>query len=317
MSKKKNIIQVFGPTGIGKTRISIEIAKEFNCEIISADSMQVYKDFNIGTDKISEDKKQGIKHHLIDIINDCSQFNASKFLNLSFEISEKIIKNNKTPLVCGGTPFYHRVIHRGIFPEKTKTNKIREELKHRVEHEGINKFWEELNKIDPIYANKIGESDKIRIIRGLEIFYTNNIIPTEIFKLTETPFKEYNFIRIGLNTDRSILYKRINERVDQMITKGLVEEVKNLLNKYKRNCPPFNSLGYKEILMVLNDEIDLNEGIELIKQHSRNFAKRQLSWFRGEKDVKWFEPTDKKQILEYCKKQIENRKNRFDRTHQN
>jgi len=301
---KKKIIQILGPTGIGKTKVSIEIAKQLNCEIISADSMQVYKDFNIGTDKITEKKKGGIKHHLIDIISDCSQFNASKFLELSFNISEKIIKEEKIPLVCGGTPFYHRVIYKGIFPEKEKPIDIRTKLKEKIEKEGTEKYWEKLNKIDPIYADKIGKNDKIRITRGLEIYLTNEIPPTEIFKLTKTPFKEYKFIRIGLNKEREILYENINKRVDMMIELGLIEEVKNLLLKYDRSCPPFGSLGYKEILMFLNNEIGFEESIELIKQHSRNYAKRQLSWFRGEKAVRWFKPDELKQIIKYCKEQI-------------
>ncbi len=295
----KYIIQVFGPTGVGKSRVSIKIAQFFNCEVISADSMQVYKDFNIGTDKITKEKMNGIKHHLLDFISDCSQFNASKFLELAYEKSEEIIHKQKIPLVCGGTPFYHRVIKNGIFPEKDNTKDKREEINKQIEKEGTEVFWNKLNDIDPEYAKKISINDKLRIGRGLEIFYVNNIIPSEIFKLTDTPFKDYKFIRIGLNIERKLLYEKINKRVDEMIENGLVNEVKLLKEKYHLTCPPFSSLGYKEILMVLNNEIDMNRGIELIKQYSRNYAKRQLSWFRGEKEVKWFEPVEIEKIIEY------------------
>ncbi len=304
---KKHIIQVFGPTGVGKSSISVKIAKLFNCEIISADSMQVYKEFNIGTDKITVNKMEGIKHHLIDFITDCSQFNASKFLDLSFQKSEEILKKGKLPLLCGGTPFYHRVVKNGIFPEKENEKDIREELKNKIELEGSEIYWKKLNKLDPLYAKKISKNDKIRIVRALEIYQVNKIIPSEIFKLTKTPFNNYNFIRIGLNMDRKELYNRINRRVDEMIDNGLIDEVKYLKNKYNLKCPPFNSLGYKESLMILNNEVDLKTGIELIKQHSRNYAKRQLSWFRGEKEVEWFEPNEIDSVIKYISNKLKNK----------
>ena len=302
--KKKNIIQLLGPTGVGKTKVSIFIAKEFNCEIISADSMQVYKDFNIGTDKITLDNMGDIRHHLIDIISDCSQFNASKFLELSYEISEHIINNNEMPLICGGTPFYHGVIKNGIFPEKSNTKKTRNELIAKIEKEGSELYWNKLNEIDSKYAKKINKNDKIRIVRGLEIFLTNNITPTEMFKLTSTPFHNYNFIRIGLNISREKLYEKIEKRIDSMLENGLIDEIKLLKNKYQKNCPPFGSLGYKEILMFLNGEIELSKAISLAKQHSRNYAKRQLSWFRREKDIIWFAPKDINIILKYINSKL-------------
>jgi tRNA dimethylallyltransferase len=289
---KKNIIQILGPTGVGKSTIAIKLAKEISGEIISADSMQVYKDFDIGTAKTSPGDMQGIPHYLIDIYSDCSQFNASMFLEKSFEISEDIIRRGSVPIVCGGTALYLKSMIKGIFPENKEKRVSRERLNRIVETKGLEYLWNRLNKVDPLYAQKIGKKDRVRIVRAMEIYYNNGIPPSEIFEQTRTPFRDYTFIRIGLNMDRQDLYRRIEQRVDRMIHKGLLEEVETLREKYPPHCPPFKSVGYKEMVMYLEDEICFEKAVELIKQHSRNFAKRQLSWFRQENDIHWFHPLD-------------------------
>ena len=300
----KKIIQVLGPSGVGKTELSIKIARDFNGEIISADSIQVYKEFDIGSDKIEKDERQGIKHYLIDIIDNCEQFNASKFLELSFDVSEKIVSRGKLPIICGGTALYLRTMIKGIFEEKESDVNYRNILKSLVEVKGSGFLWEKLNEIDPDYAEKIGKNDKKRIIRGLEIYYKNGVSPTEIFKKTKSPFFEYEFIRIGLNLERQLLYERINKRVDKMIEKGLVKEVRKLVKKYGKDCPPFTAIGYKEVLMFLDGKIGYEDMIELIKKNSRNFAKRQLSWFRNENNIEWFKPYDYESIKEYLKRRL-------------
>lgn len=289
---KKNIIQILGPTGVGKSAITVKLAKEISGEIISADSMQVYKDFDIGTAKTSREEMRGIPHYLIDIYSDCSQFNTSIFLEKSFEISEDIIRRGSVPIVCGGTALYLKSMIKGIFPENKEKRVSRERLNRIVETKGLEYLWNRLNKVDPSYAQKIGKNDRIRIVRAMEIYYNNGIPPSEIFEQTRTPFQGYTFIRIGLNMDRQDLYKRIEQRVDRMIHEDLLEEVETLREKYPPHCPPFKSLGYKEMMMYLEDEICFEKAVELIKQHSRNFAKRQLSWFRQENDIHWFHPLD-------------------------
>jgi tRNA dimethylallyltransferase len=173
-----------------------------------------------------------------------------------------------------------------------------------MEKRGIGYMWDRLNRVDREYAAKIGKNDRIRIVRGLEIFYNNNIKPTDIFQKSVTPFKHHRFIRIGLNMRREALYDRINRRVENMIKKGLVEEVKKLCRIYPADCPPFQSLGYKEVLMMLNGELKQDEMISLIQQRTRHFAKRQLSWFRQEKDIHWFHPDQLQKVLLFLQKRL-------------
>ncbi|MCP4217971.1 MAG: tRNA (adenosine(37)-N6)-dimethylallyltransferase MiaA [bacterium] len=301
---KKYIIQILGPTGAGKSSVAVALAQRINGEIISADSMQVYKDFNIGTDKITKEKMQDIPHHLIDILDDSSQFNTSIFLEKSFPIAEQITASGKTPIVCGGTGLYLKIMINGIFPESDRKRISRDTLKRIAEEKGMLYLWERLNRVDPVYALKIGQNDKVRLVRGLEIYYNNGKTPTEIFKEAHSPFHQYSFIRIGLNMDRDKLYKRINIRVDKMIESGLQAEVETLMKKYPPHCPPFKSLGYKEMLMYLQDELSFDEAVNLIKQHSRNFAKRQLSWFRQEKSINWFNPARVEDIENFVLQKI-------------
>lgn len=295
----KKIIQVLGPTGVGKSKVAVGLAERIDGEIISADSMQVYKDFDIGTDKISSAYRRKIPHYLIDILRDCSQFNASIFLEKSFEIAEDMVCREKVPIVCGGTALYLKTMIKGIFPEAKQKRVSRQTLERIVQRQGLLPLWTKLSQVDPEYARKVGENDKIRIIRAMEIYYNNGVPPSKLFARTQTPFNDYEFIRVGLNIPRDRLYSRIEQRVDDMINRGLVEEVKRLKEKYPPGCPPFKSLGYKEILMYLNDEMCWQEAVDLIKQRSRNFAKRQLSWFRQEKDIRWFEPHQLDEIEEY------------------
>lgn len=300
----KNIIQILGPTGVGKSRTAVEIAKRIDGEIISADSMQVYKDFDIGTAKTSPKEMQGIPHYLIDIYSDCSQFNSSIFLEKSFLLSEDIVRRGRVPVICGGTALYLKCMIKGIFPESKVKRIARETLNRIVDKKGVLYLWNRLNKVDPQYAEKIGQNDRVRIVRAMEIYYNNGKPPSEIFHLTQTPFQDYSFIRIGLNMDREELYRRIELRVDRMIDRGLKEEVEGLRKKYPTNCPPFKSVGYKEIGMYLDDEICFDRAVELIKQHTRNFAKRQLSWFRQEKDIRWFGPGEFDKIEAFVRESL-------------
>ncbi|TFG79954.1 MAG: tRNA (adenosine(37)-N6)-dimethylallyltransferase MiaA [Chrysiogenales bacterium] len=295
------VIQILGPTGVGKSQVALAVAREFNAEIISADSVQVYSGFDIGTDKISPQFRREIPHHLIDIIEDCSQFNASKFLDLSFAAAQEIIARGRVPLVCGGTALYHRVMIRGIFPESKKQTQ-RQQLQSEAASLGWDALRRQLEKIDPLYAKKIGPNDKVRLVRALEIYRNSGLPPSEAFRLTSSPFAAHCFIRIGLQVDRDLLYQNICKRVDRMLANGLIDEVKRLLESHPPSCPPFRSLGYKEILSYLRGETDLATARELIQCHSRQFAKRQLSWFRQEKDIEWFAAEDKAAIMEFIKK---------------
>lgn len=296
----KTIIHVLGPTGAGKSNIAVRLAQQYRGEIISADSMQVYTGFDIGTDKIAAEKRSGIPHHLIDILSDCSQFNASMFLEKSFAAAESILDRGHLPIVCGGTALYLKTMISGIFPENETKRVSRKTLERIALRYGFQTLWDKLYSVDPAYAEKVGKNDKVRIVRALEIFYNNGEPPSQIYARTQTPFNEYRFVRIGLNMEREKLYRRIEQRVDKMIDRGLQEEVKGLMETRAPDCPPFKSLGYKEMLMFFNDPaMCLDEAVTLIKQHSRNFAKRQLSWFRQEKDITWFDPDNFSAICDF------------------
>ncbi len=290
------VIQILGPTGAGKSRVALAVAAAVNGEIISADSVQVYTGFDIGSDKLSPDDRRGIPHHLIDIIPGCEQFNASRFLDLSFAVAEEIFARGRLPVVCGGTGLYLRVMMRGIFPEN-KDDARRVELKQAAAARGWDALYKELAAIDPAYARKIGANDHLRLLRALEIYHNNGLPPSEAFRLSRSPFAGRPFIRIGLHVEREKLYRAIEARVERMLAAGLVDEVRRLLQQRPASCPPFRSLGYKEIAAHLGGETDLATATELIRRHSRQFAKRQLTWFRAEKDIRWFPADDLEAII--------------------
>ncbi len=301
----KPVIQILGPTGAGKSRVALEVARAIDGEIISADSVQVYSGFDIGADKVSRKFRQEVPHHLIDIIPDCEQFNASKFLELSFAAAEGIYARGRIPVVCGGTALYLRVMMRGIFPE-TKTGAHRDELKAAGAARGWQALHEELERIDPAYARKIGPNDHVRLVRALEIHRNCGLSPSEVFCLSRSPFTGHKFIRVGLDVDREKLYRAIDARVERMLGNGLVAEVKELLASRPHSCPPFRSLGYKEVVAHLCGETDLPAMTELIQRHSRQFAKRQLSWFRQEKDIRWFPAEDEGAIIGFIRQCLQN-----------
>ncbi len=298
------IVQILGPTGVGKSEIAVIMAERFDGEIISADSVQVYKGFNIGSSKILESEKAGIPHHMIDIFQPTEQFNVNIFLNLSVEIITDINNRGKLPVVCGGTALYLRAMINGIFIESETKRISRSRIEELCNEKGLEYLWNKLFNIDREYAEKIGKNDRKRIIRGLDIYYNNGIIPSNISNITIPPFKGYEFIRIGLQLPREQMYEMIDKRVDKMIKNGLMEEVKELRRIYERDCSPMASIGYKELNMVLDNEIGEKEAVELIKQHSRNFAKRQMSWFRRENDITWFTPLDVSGINEFLKNKL-------------
>lgn len=287
---EKILIQILGPTGAGKSRISIQLAKKVDGEIISADSMQVYRGFDIGTDKVPPEEREGVPHHLIDILGDCSQYNASRFLNDSHQVTEGILKRGRSPLVCGGTALYLRVMQQGIFQEKGEERMSRGEVEKMLDRRGLVETWEELRKVDPGYAEKISPGDRKRIRRAFEIYYNNGCIPSEMFRHNVTPFDDFRFLRIGLYLPRELLYRRIEERVDRMIEKGMVQEVRDLMEIHPARCPPFQAIGYREVTAHVRGETSLKDAIREWKKNSRRFAKRQMSWFRGEKNIHWFSP---------------------------
>ncbi len=267
--------------------------------------MQVYRDFDIGTDKLPLADRRDIPHHLLDIWDPASQFTAADFVRLALQAVSTIHAKNRLPLITGGTGLYLKALIEGLFPEGKKDLRIRQELEQQAAQEGLEVLWRRLNEVDPEYAQKIGTQDRIRIIRALEVFLATGKPFSLHFKATRSFVADFNLIQVGLQLDRETLYRRIEYRVDRMFTQGMVEEVEKLLSLgIKEEAPPFRALGYKQVLRYLKQEIDLEEAISLTKRDTRHYAKRQMTWFRKMKDIRWFSSLELKEITEFIRKRL-------------
>lgn len=301
----KKLVIVLGPTAVGKSTTAIRLAKEFNGEIINCDSMQVYRGFDIGTDKIPPEQRENIPHHLLGIADPSTQFTAADFVRLALETVESIRRKRKLPIIAGGTGLYLKALCDGFFPEGEKNPAIREKLEQQAEKEGLEFLRELLVKADPVYAKKIGKRDKIRIIRALEVFYTTQKPISEHFANTRSLFHDFHILKIGLKLERMVIYEKIENRVDRMFEKGIVKEAQNLLAEgVNPDSPPFRALGYKQVLKHLRGDISLQEAIELTKKETRHYAKRQMTWFRKMAGIRWFEPDDFASIADFVKIQL-------------
>lgn len=297
------IIIICGPTAVGKTGVSIELANKFNGEIVSADSQQVWRGFDIGTAKNpscvmrrASCVEKSPSQHLIDVANPDEHFDAARFVKLADDAIADIAKRGKLPFVVGGTGMYLKMLVHGFCEAPPRDEEMRKQLEEAAALRGIQSLYEELKKIDVKTATKLPPTDRTRIIRALEIFKLTGVPASEL--RTQHKFKErrYDALKIGLTIDRRELYSRIDERVELMIKEGLVDEVRELLSRYDEGCQPFSAVGYREIVAHLKGKIRLDEAIRLTKQMTRNFAKRQLTWFRADKEVKWFDPEELSEI---------------------
>ena len=286
--KKIPIIILTGPTAVGKTNLSIDLAKELNAEIISADSMQIYKYMDIGSAKVTIDEMQGVKHYLVDEVTPDYVFSVSEFQKRADDYIEKINDENKKVLVTGGTGLYlNSLIYNMDFAKSDANNELREKLRIELEENGIDYMHNKLKELDPEAAQRIHKNNTKRVIRALEVYLSGEKMNdfSKDLKFNE----KYNPIIIVLNREREHLYERINKRVDIMMDNGLIDEVKNLLKMgYTKDMISMQGIGYKEIIKYLDGEYTLDEAIDIIKRDSRRYAKRQLTWFRRYDDAKWF-----------------------------
>lgn len=287
MTDKKPLIILTGPTSVGKTEISISLAKAVNGEIISADSMQVYRKMDIGTAKITQDEMAGVRHHLIDVLDPSEDFNVFLFKELANKAMTEIYERGHIPILTGGTGFYiQSVLYDIDFTAKEGDNTYRKELELLAEEKGPEYLHDMLKEVDAVSAEEIHFNNVKRVIRALEYHHQTGQKISEHNKEQHAKESPYNFAYFVLNDIREKIYDRINQRVDIMLEKGLVDEVTSLVNEgYTRELVSMQGLGYKEIIDYLNKEISLDEAIYRIKRDTRHFAKRQLTWFGREKDV--------------------------------
>ena len=289
---KAKVIVIGGPTASGKTKLSIELAKKINGEIVSADSMQIYKEMNIGTAKPDLEEMQGIKHYLIDFIEPNKRYSVADYKKDAKEAIRKIVEKGKTPIVVGGTGLYiDSLIYEIDYPEIEIDLEYRKELEEKVKNIGLDKLYEEAKKIDEEAIQKISINDEKRILRILEIYHQTGKTKTELEKNSRKD-PEFDYKMFAIDMDREILYDRINKRVDIMLEKGLIEEVENIYKKYNEFPTSMQALGYKEVVEYLEKRISKDEMIEKIKQESRRYAKRQLTWFRKNKQTIWLDGQD-------------------------
>ena len=291
MTKNKLII-LAGPTASGKTSVSIDLAKILGGEIISADSMQVYKYMDVGTAKISVEEMQGVKHHLIDVLDPKEDFNIVKFQNMVKCSIEEIVKNGHIPILVGGTGFYiQSIIYDIDFNTEDDNSSVRKKLEEEYDTLGADFMYEKLKKIDSVSAGIIHKNNKKRIIRAIEFFLINNEPISSHNEVQRKKNSPYDYRFFVLNPPRDILYERINKRVDIMVENGLVDEVKKLreMGLSMENIS-MQGIGYKEILEYLDGDTSLETAIENIKQNTRHMAKRQVTWFKREKDVIYVDP---------------------------
>ena len=296
--QKKNLIVIVGPTAIGKTALSIAIAKAFNCPIVSADSRQFFIEMNIGNAKPTVIEMQGVPHYFISSHTITEDYNVGKYENEAIALLEKLFQTNEKIILIGGSGLYIDAICKGFDELPEADTETRNKINSLLKSEGIEGLQQLLKELDIDYYNKVDLQNPQRLSRALEVCLTSG---TSYSTLRKGKIKKRNFniTKIGLNTSRDVLYDRINKRVDEMMNNGLLNEVKSL-QPYK-HLNALQTVGYKELFDFLEDKTDLKSAIELIKQNTRKFAKRQLTWFHRDKEIKWFEPEQVSDILKFIK----------------
>lgn len=293
---------ITGPTAVGKTSTSIQLAKLLNGEIVSIDSRQLYKYLDIGTAKPTLREQKTIPHHLIDLYEPTRQVSAGEYRNLAINVVEKIVSRGKTPIFVGGSGMYIKSLVHGIFKNSTSDSKIRNELLQEIEEKGNVHLYNRLMDIDPETAKKIHINDAKRITRALEIFQITGKPASQHFESQEAnpAFPTKIFV---LYRERTKLYERINKRVDQMFADGLIKETEDLLkNKYRESMDELKTLGYQEVIQYLDNEVSLQKMTENLKMNTRRYAKRQLTWLRHQLDAEWIEVTDSDNAIDIANK---------------
>jgi len=296
---KPKLLVILGPTASGKSKLGIEIAKRIGGDIVNADSLQVYRYLDIGTAKPSEDELNQVTHHLIDVVDPGEEFNAGILRKLASQLIEELSRKSAKTIVVGGAYLYVRVLLYGIIDGIPKDKEIRDNLKDVKSNFGVRYLYEKLKSLDPDSASRIHANDYVRIERALETYYLTGKRISELQEKHGFGENEYEVLKIGISEDREVLRRKIDERVDKMIQKGLVYEVKKLRKMgFGKELKPMQSIGYKQVNRYIDGEIELEVAIDLIKRDTKRLAKRQMTWLRADRDIKWYHlPEDFETVL--------------------
>ncbi len=298
----KTLIVIAGPTAIGKTALAIQLANYFNTEIVSADSRQFYKEMEIGTAKPSETELAAAKHHFINSHSITDNVSVGDYEKEAIQLIEKLFKNHDQVILAGGSGLFIHAICNGFDELPSASQETRNRLNNLLKTSGIKPLQDKLKEADPVYFAEVDLNNPQRLIRALEVYETTGKA-FSAYRTQSIKNRPFNIIKIGLNTERSNLYNHINERVDKMVENGLMEEVESL--KPFRNLNALNTVGYSEILQYLDGKYSREEAIDKIKQNTRRFAKRQITWFNKSEDIKWFEPGQFDLIIDYINSRLQ------------
>ncbi len=301
MSYKQKIIVIAGPTAIGKTDLSLAIAKDFNCEIVSMDSVQIYKHMDIGSAKPTLEERQQVPHHLVDYVDPKEDYHVARYVNDAQAVITALNKKGKVPLLVGGTGLYMKGLLEGLFEIPDVPEAIRKSVRNQLAEEGHESLHKKLAEVDPPSAARIHQNDSQRLLRALEIYQSTGIVWSEHLdrekKQARIKKDKWDVIKIGLTCDRKILYERINRRTNIMVEQGLLEEVEKLLKMgYSADLKAMQSIGYKHMVHFIEKKWDWQETLELLARDTRRYAKRQITWFGRDLEMNWFRPDEKEKI---------------------
>jgi len=281
------LVVVLGPTGSGKTSLSLLLAERFHGEVVNCDSVAMYREFEIGTAKPSASERSRAPHHLLDFVDPAGLVTAGDYARLARQVLSEIKSRRHLPIVVGGTGLYLRALLEGLFPGPQRSEELRNRLRERADEKGTGYLHGVLRRLDREAAERIHANDAPKLIRAIEVCLSSRQKMTEMWKQERDPLRGFRMLRIGLNPDRAALYERINQRAERMFNSGLVEETRRLLEKYGDAARPLASLGYRQAVQLLRGEIDRVTALQAAQQAHRNYAKRQMTWFRREPDVVW------------------------------
>lgn len=299
------LVVVLGPTASGKTALSLALAENFSGEIVNCDSVAMYREFDVGTAKPSHAERTRVPHHLFDCIDPASYITAGEFSRLARQTIAEISLRRHLPIIVGGTGLYLRALIEGLFPGPQRSEELRRKLRTHAADRGSAYLHRMLTRLDPAAAEKIHANDVPKLIRAIEVCLASRGKMTDMWRQGRDPLQGFRILRLGLDPDRAALYERINQRAVEMFAAGLIDETRNLLVRYGSKLWPFDSLGYKQALQVLNGELSREQAVQLAQQGHRNYAKRQMTWFRREPNVTWLQGFgDDPQIQEKATKEV-------------